>query len=49
MASAMNFSLQFYESSDTETAKWGRLQSNGSASGLLGEMVNKLVKIIYHS
>lgn len=40
MASAMNFSLQFYESEDTETAKWGRLQSNGSASGLLGEMVN---------
>lgn len=39
MADAMNFSLQFYESDDTETAKWGRLQSNGSASGLLGEMV----------
>lgn len=39
MARAMNFSIELYESSDTETAKWGRLQSNGSATGLLGEMV----------
>lgn len=26
MASAMNFSLQFYECADTDTAKWGRLK-----------------------
>lgn len=48
MASAMNFSLQFYESADTETAKWGRLQSNGSASGLLGEMVTIISLKIMH-
>lgn len=35
----MNFSLLFYETIDSDTAKWGRLQSNGSANGLLGEMV----------
>lgn len=50
MASAMNFSIEFYESEDTETAKWGRIQSNGSASGLLGEMVTDFeIKFIYHN
>lgn len=45
MANAMNFSVEFYETSDATEAKWGRLESNGSATGLLGEMVNLNLKI----
>ncbi|KAJ6650184.1 Glutamate receptor ionotropic, delta-1, partial [Pseudolycoriella hygida] len=41
MGNAMNFSIQFYETEDSQIAKWGRLQRNGSASGLLGEMISR--------
>lgn len=39
LAVALNFTVLFYESLDSESEKWGRLQSNGTMTGLLGEMV----------
>lgn len=35
----MNFTVEFYETADADEAKWGRLYDNGSASGLIGDMV----------
>jgi len=35
----MNFSCNFYESADSEKEKWGKMQLNGSITGLLGEIV----------
>lgn len=41
LALALNFTLSFYESLDTESEKWGRMQSNGTMTGLLAEMVER--------
>lgn len=35
----MNFTVDLYESDDTVAEKWGRIWENGSATGLLNEMV----------
>lgn len=40
LAAAINFTILFYESSDSESEKWGKLLSNGSMTGLLGQMVD---------
>lgn len=39
IARAMNFTFEFYEPINSETEKWGKLQANGTMTGLLGEMV----------
>ena len=39
MANIMNFSIDYYETFDTNEERWGRQLNNGSFSGLLGEMV----------
>lgn len=41
LALALNFTVLFYESLDSESEKWGRQQTNGTISGLLGEMVQE--------
>lgn len=38
LSSAMNFTVQYYESSDADSEKWGRKVDTGNYSGLLGEM-----------
>ncbi|XP_052737668.1 glutamate receptor ionotropic, kainate glr-3, partial [Bicyclus anynana] len=40
LAQKMNFAPKLYQSFNAEAHKWGQKQSNGSFSGLLGEMVN---------
>lgn len=35
----MNFTLEFYETIDADTEKWGKMLANGSVTGLLGNMV----------
>lgn len=40
IADVMNFTNEFYESVDSEIEKMGKIQENGSATGVLGEMVN---------
>lgn len=39
ISEAMNFTYELFEPTDAETIKWGKLQANGSMSGLLGAMV----------
>ena len=46
LANVMNFSVNFYETNDSLTEKWGMKDENGTFSGLLGEMVNIWVLII---
>ena len=50
----MNFTISYYESEDSETELWGRLDSNSSSyTGILGEMVDGGANIalgdIYHT
>ncbi|XP_075969996.1 ionotropic receptor 68a [Anticarsia gemmatalis] len=40
LSEKMNFKPRLYQSPNAEMHKWGQKQSNGSFSGLLGEMVN---------
>ncbi|CAH2244222.1 jg20167 [Pararge aegeria aegeria] len=40
LAKKMNFAPKLYQPSNAEAYKWGQKESNGSFSGLLGEMVN---------
>lgn len=35
----MNFTNDFYETVDSDIEKMGKLQDNGTATGILGEMV----------
>lgn len=39
ISQAMNFTYELFEPVNAETEKWGKLQANGSMTGLLGEMV----------
>lgn len=39
MAQTLNFSVEFYETSDAITEQWGTKSEDGSYTGLLGEMV----------
>lgn len=38
LSAAMNFTVEYYESSDADSEKWGRQVDTGNYSGLLGEM-----------
>ncbi|XP_026329995.1 glutamate [NMDA] receptor subunit 1 [Hyposmocoma kahamanoa] len=40
LAGKMNYNAKLYQPVNIELYKWGHMQSNGSFSGLLGEMVN---------
>lgn len=40
----MNFTIHFYETIDSVSEKWGKMLSNGSATGLIGDMV-KIIKL----
>lgn len=40
LAEKINFKPKLYQSPNAELHKWGQKQSNGSFSGLLGEMVH---------
>lgn len=40
LASTMNFTFIIYEPSFANLEQWGRLQANGSFSGLFGEMLS---------
>lgn len=48
IANNMNFTIRFYETADTDIEKWGRLQLNGTFTGLLGEMVIKYYTNVYN-
>lgn len=39
IARVMNFTVEMYEPMDVETEKWGHVMENGSATGLLSDMV----------
>lgn len=39
ISEAMNFTYELFEPTNAETVKWGKLQANGSMTGLLGAMV----------
>lgn len=43
IARAMNFTVDIYEPIDAETEKWGHVMENGSATGLLSDMVKTLL------
>lgn len=42
LSKAMNFVYDLYETEDSATEKWGRKKSNGTMTGLLGEITNDL-------
>lgn len=48
LAVALNFSTNFYQSADTQTERWGKRLSNGSYTGLIGEIVCK-TNVCLHS
>lgn len=39
MAQTLNFTVEFYETTDASTDQWGTRTEDGSFTGLLGEMV----------
>lgn len=44
VASAINFTIEFYESADTATEQWGRKKFDGTYTGLIGEIVSVINK-----
>lgn len=40
ISESMNFTLDFYESDDANTEKWGTKSPNGSFTGIIGEIVS---------
>lgn len=46
LGSAMNFKPSFYESNDSKTEQRGKFLPNGSYTGLIGQIVHRVVQLV---